>query len=164
PSREVRCLTYFGEDNLIDDLVLKVLLRKSRAIRNSLGVSVPLPTDGERVIQEAFKVLLRNWRKASGPGLFDQLEADAQLKWRSASEREKRSQTLFAQRTIDVEEVGRELQASRQALGSGVEVAGFVRTALAACGGVVEGEGAVRVSLTETPRPLREVLGLPDEF
>ncbi len=164
PSPEVRCLTFYGEDNLIDDLVLKVLLRKTRAIRNTLGVSVPLPGDGERVIQEAFKVLLRNWRKAGGPGLFDELEGEVELAWRSASEREKKSQTLFAQRTINVEEVAAEMQASRQALGSGVEVASFVRTALTSSGGVVEGDGRVRINLAETPRALRDSLGLPDEF
>src|SRR5262249_23239575 len=117
-SPEVRCLTFSGEDNLIDDLVLKVLLRKTRAIRNSLGVSVPLPGDGERVIQAAFRVLLKNWRKSEGPGLFAELEGEAELVWRSASEREKKSQTLFAQRTINVEEVSAELDANRQALGS----------------------------------------------
>src|SRR5262249_13604961 len=151
-------------DNLIDDLVLKVLLRKTRAIRNSLGISVPLPGDGERVIQEAFKVLLKNWRKASGPGLFDQLQSEVELTWKSASEREKKSQTLFAQRTIDVVEVASELQASRQALGSAANVAGFVRTALTASGGVVEGDAPARMVLTETPRALRDCLGLPDKF
>jgi superfamily II DNA or RNA helicase len=164
PSAEVRCVTYFGEDNLIDDLVLKVLLRKTRAIRNSLGVSVPLPGEGERVVQEAFKVLLKNWRKAAGPGLFDDLESEVELTWRSASEREKKSQTLFAQRTINVEEVAAELQASRQALGSAVEVAAFVRTALTSSGGVVEGDGRVRINLVEAPRALRDCLGLPEKF
>jgi superfamily II DNA or RNA helicase len=164
PAPEVRCLTFCGEDNLIDALVLKVLLRKTRAIRNSLGVSVPLPGDGERVIQEAFRVMLRNWRKAAGPSLFDQLEEEVELVWRSASEREKKSQTLFAQRTINVEEVAAELQASRQALGSAAEVASFVRTALTSSGGVVEGNGRVRINLAETPRALRDSLDLPDEF
>src|SRR5262249_50604304 len=150
----------YGEDNLIDDLVLKVLLRKTRAIRNSLGVSVPLPGDGERVIQEAFKVLLKNWRKRAGPGLFDQLENEVELTWRSASEREKKSQTLFAQRTINVEEVAGELQASREALGSSVEVAGFVRTALTMNGGIVEGDAPARINLKEAPRALRDQLDL----
>jgi superfamily II DNA or RNA helicase len=166
PRREVRCLTYSGEDNLIDDLVLKVLLKKTRAIRNSLGVVVPLPGDGERVIQEAFKVLLRNWRQAAGPGLFDQLSSEVELTWRSASEREKKSQTLFAQRTIDVNEVAGELQASRQALGSAADVAGFVRTALEMSKGVFEPDGPdgrVRINLAETPRALRDCLGLPDD-
>jgi superfamily II DNA or RNA helicase len=164
PSPEVRCLTYSGEDNLIDNLVLKVLLRKTKAIRNSLGVSVPLPGDGERVIQEAFKVLLKNWRKAAEPGLYDQLESEVELTWRSASEREKKSQTLFAQRTINVEEVAAEVQASRKALGSAVEVESFVHTVLAASGAAVEGNDLVRINLKETPRALRDCLGLPDEF
>lgn len=163
PSKEVRCLTYYGEDNLIDDLVMKVLLRKTRAIRNSLGVSVSLPGDGERVIQEAFKGLLKKWRNVT-PGLFDELGEEVDLAWRSATEREKKSQTLFAQRTIGVDEVAAELLASRQALGSGAEVEAFVRTALVSSGGVVEGTSPARINLKETPRGLRDCLGTPEEF
>jgi SNF2 family DNA or RNA helicase len=41
PQNRIRTLTYYGTDNQIDGIVLDVLLRKHRAIRNSLGVSVP---------------------------------------------------------------------------------------------------------------------------
>ena len=50
--------------------------------------------------------------------------------WEAAAEREKRSRTLFAQQTIKAEEVVRELEAVRAAIGSGVDVARFVRDAL----------------------------------
>jgi hypothetical protein len=84
--------------------------------------------------------------------------------WQSATEREKRSRTLFAQETIKVDEVVQELRASTEAIGSGVDVAGFVRTALAACGAAVEGDGPVRIDLRETPRAVRDRLELPESF
>src|SRR5262249_6811228 len=115
PSPKVRALTYYGIDNQIDGVVLDVLLRKHKAIRNSLGVSVPLPTDSERVIEAVFKgKVLRGKRQDEGPGLFDQVVTDMDQQWQSATEREKRSRTLFAQETIKVDEVVLELRASRE--------------------------------------------------
>ena len=44
-SPVVRVLTYYGADNQIDGIVLNVPLRKHKTIRDSLGVSVPVPVD-----------------------------------------------------------------------------------------------------------------------
>jgi superfamily II DNA or RNA helicase len=165
PSPKVRALTYYGIDNQIDGVVLDVLLRKHKAIRNSLGVSVPLPTDSEQVIEAVFKgKVLRGRRREEGPTLFDNLLDEVDQQWQSATEREKRARTLFAQETIKVDEVVQELRASREAIGSGVDVAGFVRTALTACRAAVEGDDPVRIDLRETPRAVRDRLGLPESF
>jgi superfamily II DNA or RNA helicase len=161
PSPTVRALTYYGIDNQIDGIVLDVLLKKHKAIRTSLGVSVPLPTDSEQVIQAVFEgMLLRGKKKDTGPGLFDDLEIPEELdhQWKSATEREKQSRTLFAQQTIKVDEVVRELEAARDAIGTGVDVAGFVRTALTASKAVVEGTDRVYVDLTEVSRALKDQL------
>src|SRR5919201_5487973 len=56
----VRVLTYFGADNRIDGIVLDVLLRKHKAIRDSLGISVPVPVDSNAVLEAILEgVLLR---------------------------------------------------------------------------------------------------------
>jgi hypothetical protein len=117
------------------------------------------------VIEAIFEGMpLKGKRKDPGSGLFDEIADEVELQWQSAKEREKRSRTLFAQESIKVDEVVRELQATRDALGSGVDVAGFVRAALTACGGAVAGDDPARVSLKEVPRALRDQLDLPDEF
>jgi len=79
-------------------------------------------------------------------------------KWDAASEREKRSRTLFAQETIKVEEVAKELNAAQAAVGSGVDVAAFTQEALRGLGATVSGKDTLRVDLQETPRALRDVL------
>jgi superfamily II DNA or RNA helicase len=167
PSPKVRALTYYGIDNQIDGVVLHVLLRKHKAIRNSLGVSVPLPTDSEQVIKAVFEgMLLKGKKKDSGPGLFDNIELPEEIdqQWKSATEREKQSRTLFAQQTVKVEDVVRELTAARNAVGSFVDVARFFRTALTACHAVVEGNEAVRVDLTDVSKAIRDQLDLPVKF
>jgi superfamily II DNA or RNA helicase len=165
PSPKVRMLTYYGIDNQIDGVVLDVLLRKHKAIRNSLGVSIPLPTESEQVIQAVFEgMLLKGKKRDTGPTLFDNLPPEIDQEWKAATEREKQSRTLFAQQTIKVEDVVRELAAVREALGSGVDVAGFVRTALEASKAAVDGNDTIKVDLTEAPRALKERLNLPVKF
>jgi superfamily II DNA/RNA helicase len=160
-SPKVRAVTYYGIDNQIDGVVLDVLLRKHKAIRTSLGVSVPMPTDSEQVIQAVFEgMLLKGKKKDTGPGLFDDyMPEEIDQQWKSATEREKQSRTLFAQQTIKVEDVVRELVAARDAVGTGVDVAAFVRTALAASKAAVDGTDAVRVDLTEASRALKDQIG-----
>ncbi len=124
-SPKVRALTYYGIDNQIDGIVLDVLLRKHKAIRNSLGISVPLPVDSEQVIQAVFEGMLLRGRKEEPRTLFDDLPENDEChqlfqRWEAASEREKRSRTMVAQETIKVDEVVREVQAARAAFGSGV--------------------------------------------
>lgn len=170
---EVRVVTYYGVDNQIDGIVLDVLLRKHKIIRSSLGISVPVPVDTNQVVEAIFEGLLL--REESGtsteqylPGFeeyFRPQKEDLFKKWESAEEREKRSRTMFAQESIKHEEVERELQSVRSAIGSGVDVAGFTTGALAAHNAVVQElrDGLFKFDLSEAPAPLREAIG-KDKF
>ncbi|MFW5709618.1 MAG: ATP-dependent helicase, partial [Chloroflexota bacterium] len=151
-----------------------VLLRKHKTIRNSLGVSVPVPGNSEDVVEAIFEGLLlrenASFSQTTLPG-FDEYMKPRQmqldLQWEAAAEREKQSRTMFAQQAIKVDEVAAELNAAREAVGSGVDVAAFMRDAITMHRGVVSplpaqrlGEGlGVRADLTETPRGLRDMLG-----
>jgi hypothetical protein len=76
------------------------------------------------------------------------------------AEREKRSRTMFAQESIKVDDVRRELDAVRAAIGSGVDVERFVRQAVEAHHGTFSGDKPSRINLKEAPRPVREMLHL----
>ena len=54
----VRAVTLYGEDNGIDGIVLDVLIRKHRAIAKATGVAVPVPGDGQAVIDALAEGLL----------------------------------------------------------------------------------------------------------
>lgn len=172
PTPIVRTLTYYGIDNQIDGIVLDVLLRKHKAIRNSLGISVPVPTDSDQVIQAVFEGLLLRGKSSTNelllPGMEEFLESEERKQlhqqWDASTEREKRSRTVFAQETIKVEEVTRELTAAREAIGSGVDVSGFTQTALQAYRAVVRNNGVLKVDLSESPRALRDMLNVGDGF
>lgn len=173
PSLKVHVITVYGVDNQIDGIVLDVLIRKHKKIRSSLGVSVPVPVDTDQVIDAIFEgVLLREGRAESDttqtflPGFEDaftpQKEELFKL-WDTVADREKRSRTMFAQETIKVEEVARELRETRDAVGAGVDVKNFTVEALKASGAAVSLNGSVKLDLKETPRALREALGFMGE-
>ncbi len=166
PSRVVRVLTYYGLDNQIDGIVLEVLLRKHKAIRSSLGVSVPVPANTNQVLEAVLEGLLLRGRTVPAEQLFLPLgdfepERDALFReWEAASDREKRSRTVFAQETIKVAEVGHELAAVRDAIGSGIDVSRFTLDTLRSLGAVVtRNPGDVRLDMREVPRAARELIG-----
>ncbi len=171
PKKVVRVLTYYGTDNQIDGVVLDVLLRKHKTIRSSLGISVPVPVNTEQVIEAIFEgLLLRSKPGALAgyqpgqeylPGFEEFIQPQKEElygQWEAASAREKRSRTLFAQETIKVEEVARELRAAQSAVGSGVDVTIFTQETLHALGAAVSVNGATRVDLRETSQGLRDIL------
>jgi superfamily II DNA or RNA helicase len=165
---EVRVVTYYGLDNQIDGIVLDVLLRKHRNIRNSLGISVPVPVNTDDVIEAIFEGLLLRERSGGAAAQYlPGLEAYIKPKkdelydaWESATEKEKLSRTMFAQVAIKVDAVAQELEAARQAVGMNVDVADFVHTSLRASGGVISGQDPAEINLAETPRALQDLLNL----
>jgi len=168
PSENIRVITFYGTDNQIDGIVLDVLIRKHKNIRSSLGISVPVPIDSETVMEAVFEGLLLR-EKATGHAdqqFFNFIEpqkTEVHDSWQNAADREKRSRTMFAQESIKVDEVERELLAVRAAIGAGVDMESFTVDALQLHGGLVSRNGSFDIDLTETPRALRDVLMLGDQ-
>ncbi|MEU8692391.1 DEAD/DEAH box helicase [Streptomyces sp. NPDC048665] len=133
---QVRVITMFGEDNGIDGKVLEVLFAKHRQIKKDLGISVSVPDETASGVTDAVvEWLLLHGRQGSQESLFE-LESHQESfdrierEWSSAAEREKTSQSKYAQRSIHPEEVAREVAAVRAALGGADEVRDFALEAL----------------------------------
>lgn len=169
---KVQVVTYYGKNNVIDELVLRVLIRKHNTIRSSLGISVPVPLDTDQVVEALFEGLLASESdglptEASGqmqlPGFDDvvmvQQEALFQ-QWDASTEREKRSRTLFAQHSIKTEEVERELREARETIGYARDVASFTRESLRMYGAFVNDrpDGTMIFDLKETPMAVQDAL------
>lgn len=171
PRDTIRVLTYYGLDNQIDGIVLDVLLRKHKKIRSTLGISVPIPVDTGKIIEAVFEgLLLRETTTGSAqmylPGFDDFFKPQKKAlfeKWDDATAREKRSRTIFAQETIKVDEVSKELSAVRAAVGSGVDVASFVTEAfLSQEATVTPRKKHLLFDITEVPRALKDGVGMGD--
>lgn len=173
-SAEVRVITYFGKDNPIDGIILDILIRKHKAIKNDLKVTVAVPTSGDEIAQALFEGALFR-KRASGreeaPTLFaddemERMRRDTHQPWDEAAQREKKSRSRFVQHQLDKDAVAHELAAVRRAIGSFEDVGRFVRTALrAARMGVVEEGKTIDVHVdTATPRGLRQAIGTDEPF
>jgi superfamily II DNA or RNA helicase len=170
PKDKIRVVTYYGIDNQIDGIVLDVLIRKHKTIKNSLGISVPIPVDTNSVVEAIFEGLLLKGKNRDYE--FEQLSFDFDLpikeelfkKWDDVTAQEKRSRTMFAQETIKVEEVAKELISMQSAIGSSIEIKEFVQDAIRMHSGIVGGNDIINVDLRESPRGLREAVGNIDQF
>lgn len=171
----VRVLTYYGIDNQIDGIVLDVLIRKHKTIRNSLGISVPVPVDTNQVIEAIFEGLLLREKSGTGeaylPGFeefFKPHKEDLYAQWDNVTEREKRSRTLFAHEAgkAYVDEVAKELKAAQTAIGSTADVRKFTEMALKRYGASINNlrGDTLKINLAEVPRSLKDQLGISDEF
>ena len=169
----VKVVTYFGIDNQIDGIVLEVLLRKHQKIRRSLGSRslcrwIRIRSSQPSWKDWSFAVRRVDMAQSILPGLEDMVQPQRQLldlEWENASEREKRSRSLFAQHAIKVNEVAREIETMRSTLGSRLDVQDFLESALRAYGAVrTGGTAGTRTGsydLAATPVPVREAMGLP---
>ncbi len=164
PSPEVRVLTYYGKDNKIDGLVLDILISKHRKIRTSLGVSIPIPVESDRVLDAVMDGLLL---REKGGDSFAQLRFDffagerteIEGLWDAAAEQEKRSRTIFAQESLKPDEIIPEWQAVRDAIGTSADVRRFFTSALRQLGAVVgEKKGVFEFHVKECPREVRDAL------
>jgi hypothetical protein len=86
-------------------------------------------------------------------------------KWNEAADRERRSRTIFAQESFKLDEVKRELDAVRAAIGTVPDVARFTEDVLRAYGAAVtRQDGEIEVDLREVPRAVREIVGQPTDM
>jgi superfamily II DNA or RNA helicase len=164
-ASNVQVVTYWGADNLIDEVVLDVLVRKHRAIRQATGISVPVPGDAGEVLDALTTGLLQR-EVAVGdrlPGMEEFLNPSAAnllQEWERSAKAEQRSRALFAQHAIRPDEVAVEVAAQRAALGAQADVHRFLTAAVPGFGGTlsVTRTGALAIDLREAPPALRDAV------
>ncbi|HEY0888657.1 MAG TPA: helicase-related protein [Nocardioides sp.] len=167
----VRAITLYGEDNGIDGIVLDVLIRRHRAIAKATGVAVPVPGDGQGLIDALTEGLLLRQESSRDQLMLDiELNAKAtelEQAWTSAAEKEKASRARFAQNTIQPEEVAQQVEDIRAALGSHGDLQAFLTDSLSSLGSTIttttDGFTAVTATLplgarTSLPVGLRDPL------
>jgi hypothetical protein len=170
----VRAVTIFGADNGIDRIVLDVLIRKFKAIRDRTGVSVPVPDEADNVVEALVEGLLirksvRSEQLALDLGQEqlaldigqDQHRERLHAEWESAAERERASRTKYAQEAIHPEEAVQEAQSAREALGSRGDVERFTVEALRALGAPVTPSAPPRAwaaDISALPSGLKDAL------
>ena len=158
----VKTLTFYGSDNPVDAIVLRVLLRKHQAIHKSLGISVPVPMDTNELVEKLLEDgVLKHTSDPKQLGLFAQIESEKlDAAWDSAAERERASRAIFAQRAVKVDDVRAELDATRHVLGDDATVEHFVRDALRTVGTALPVRTPATIVVGELPPAVRDAMGV----
>ena len=167
--KTVRAVTFYASNSPIDGIVLEVLLRKHERIRSQLGVSVPMPADAGKVANAILEGVVARGRDdlsfTEQLSLFAEVskehEQELHKEWDAASEREKRTNTVYAQHAIHTGEVARELEEARDAIGDVASVERFAAAAIEAHRGRVRSSaaGGLTADLAEVPAALRDAIG-----
>ena len=158
-SPAVRALMFYGQDNPVDGAVLRVILRKAEKIRKELGISVPLPTDNNKVVDAIMKTVLlhSDGAQATQADIFGQTEAAVDYAWETASKKIPR--TVFAQRRLTPADVLPEWEKAVSALGGVDDVARFVHLATKRMGASLEiYDNHIRLPVLHLPKPLQDRL------
>ncbi|WP_136809605.1 helicase-related protein [Desulfosediminicola flagellatus] len=167
----VKALMLYGEDNPIDGAVLKVILRKAERIRKTLGVSVPMPEDNNRINHAIMEAVLLHGKASAASlrgtqlSLFEtkalkDLEDSLDNAWESAREKAKKHRTIFAQNRLKPEQVMPEWEKAFAVLGTDEDVKRFVLRACDKLGAPIEQrkKGGFNAPLQHLPLALRERL------
>ena len=177
PTVEIAFL--YGADNGIDGIVLDILINKHRSIQKTLGVSVPVPINTEKVIEAIFEgLLLRGGTAKATQKLLPEVEeylkpttTDLHAEWDREAERSKRTRTMFAQEAIRTDVAASWIDAC-QSIGKTLDVERFVTRAVETLGGIVKqvekagGRTILSIDLTASDPAFKAGLpeGLPDRF
>ena len=161
-SRVVRALMIYGEDNPVDGAVLRVIVRKAEKIRRRLGVSVPMPTDNNKVVDAIMRAVLLHGDSDSwadqGELELGRTEVVVDDAWKTATDRMTR--TVFAQRRLAPEDVWPEWEKAVSVLGGQEDVSRFVRLSAERLGAPLDRrDGYWRLPVTHLPQPLQDRLG-----
>lgn len=136
----VRAVMYYGNNNPVDGAVLQVLLRKADEIKKELGIHVPIPEDNNKVMEAIMEAILFKDNKDTDDNRqlelldlnqirLDSLKKKLGNKWQSAKERYKRTNTIFAQRSLKPEDVLPEYLKTQALLGTNSDIEDFMRLA-----------------------------------
>lgn len=174
-SKDVRAYLLFGEDNPIDGVVLKVILKKVREIKRSLGISMPFPDDSKSIMDAVLHAVLLNPKKVQSTiqatldfGEEDEIhkkEIIATKAIEDAAQREIKTRSIFAQNSIKAQEIEEDLKDVDEAIGNPKAVEDFLSQSMAVLGvQIVPDIEGYTIYTTNLPPVLKSTLPQKEEI
>ncbi|MCH6236659.1 helicase-related protein [Cognataquiflexum rubidum] len=165
-SRVVKTWLLWGEDNPIDAIVLKVLIRKVREIQKSTGVAISLGEDNRSIMDAVLNEVLLDPKKALQKAQFsldfggDYQEAIITRELEAAKEKAKNLRSIFAHMAVPQEEIENDLKSVDEAIGDIKSVETLVLNGIVHLKGNYEKiEEGYKIFLQNIPPHIRETLG-----
>ena len=164
-STTIKTWLLWGEDNPIDAIVLKVLIRKVKDIQKSTGVSISLGEENRSIMDTVLKEVLLNPKKALQASQAtldfgdDYREALLTNELEQAKKKAENLRSIFAHESIPPEEIEADLKAVDEAIGDVKSVEQLIISGIQHLGGEVRKEGkGYKVFIQNLPAHLKETL------
>ena len=170
-SETVRTWLLWGEDNPIDAIVLKVLIRKVRDIQKSTGVSISLGEDNRTIMDAVLNEVLLDPKKALQASQTtidfgsDYYQSVITKELEAAKEKAKNLRSIFAHMSIPQEEIENDLKAVDEAIGDIQSVETLVLNGVTHLKGSYEKSGkGYRINIQNLPAHIKETLGTKNSY
>lgn len=158
PSEIVKAYLLWGEDNPIDNIVLKILIRKVREIQKATGVSIALGEENTSIMDAVIKDVLLGAESKTAEGKQTSLFADELItnELETARKKAENLRNIFAHENIDPAFINKNLDEIDEAIGDLHSVEEFTKAAVVHLGGTVQPDKAVYLmNITNLPPHLK---------
>lgn len=161
----IKTALLWGEDNPIDAIVLKVLIRKVKDIQKTTGVSISLGENNRSIMDAVLKKVLEEPERAANPQQtridfgedYGELQISKELE--QAKKRAENLRSIFAHKSIPPGEIEKDLQSVDEAIGDIESVEHLVINGIRHLGGAVQKHGkGYKVFSNNLPEHLKELL------
>lgn len=125
----IKSYLLWGEDNQIDQIVLKVIIKKIRDIQKATGVSISIGEDNQSIMDAVFEEVLMEKDSESAVQL-SMFEDTVTNELELARKKAENLRSIFAHETIKPETIEKDLQAVDEAIGDISSVEHFVLNAV----------------------------------
>jgi superfamily II DNA or RNA helicase len=148
---EVKTALLYATNSPMDGIILKVLIKKAREIKKSIGISVPFPENNKSIMETITNAVLLRGSEINTTtqlGLFENdpalLEAENKVSqsYKEIEKIEKATRSIFAQHAVKAQEIENDLQEAIRLIGDMASVESFVFKAVQHLGGDIQKEGA----------------------
>lgn len=146
PADKVFAYLLWGEDNPIDTVVLKVLIKKVRDIQKATGVSIVIGDENKSIMDSVLKEVLLEPKKVTTQGTMDfgdeynNANTIITNQLEQAKEKAEKLRSIFAHESIDPKTIESELKEVDEVIGDVKTVEDFVVQACRALGATVNKE------------------------
>lgn len=154
----VKTYLLWGEDNPIDQIVLRILIRKVKDIQKATGVSITLGEDNTSIMEAVIKDVILGTETKAEDGRQITMFAEELItnELETARKKAENLRSIFAHETVDPDFINKNLDEIDEAIGDLHSLEEFVKSGIVHLGGSVQKEiDGYLVNLTNLPTHLQ---------
>jgi superfamily II DNA or RNA helicase len=147
----IKTALLYAKNSPMDGIILKVLIKKAREIKKSIGISVPFPENNQSIIETITNaVLLSDTNPTVSSNQLSLFGNDPTIvaaeqkvgnSYKQIEKIEKATRSIFAQHAVKAQDVNEDLDEALRLVGDMENVEDFVKRAIQHLGGQIQSSG-----------------------